>query len=52
MSDSYANPLKHLLGLSNVKNYDGSRTEWGNAVGAPIENGATEVAAQANVKCQ
>jgi hypothetical protein len=50
MSDSYANPLKHLLGLSNVKNYDGSWAEWGNAVGAPIETGATEVAAQPNVK--
>jgi thiosulfate/3-mercaptopyruvate sulfurtransferase len=29
--------LKHLLGLSNVKNYDGSWTEWGNLVGAPVE---------------
>jgi thiosulfate/3-mercaptopyruvate sulfurtransferase len=29
--------LKYLLGLENVKNYDGSWTEYGNIVGAPIE---------------
>jgi thiosulfate/3-mercaptopyruvate sulfurtransferase len=29
--------LKYLLGMSNVKNYDGSWTEYGNVVGAPIE---------------
>jgi thiosulfate/3-mercaptopyruvate sulfurtransferase len=29
--------LKHLLGHQNVKNYDGSWTEWGNLVGAPVE---------------
>ena len=29
--------LKHLLGFENVKNYDGSWTEWGNLVGAPVE---------------
>jgi len=29
--------LKYLLGFKNVKNYDGSWTEWGNRVGAPIE---------------
>jgi thiosulfate/3-mercaptopyruvate sulfurtransferase len=29
--------LKYLLGLPSVKNYDGSWTEWGNLVGAPIE---------------
>jgi thiosulfate/3-mercaptopyruvate sulfurtransferase len=29
--------LKYLLGYDNVKNYDGSWTEWGNIVGAPIE---------------
>jgi len=29
--------LKHLLGYKNVKNYDGSWTEWGNLVAAPIE---------------
>jgi thiosulfate/3-mercaptopyruvate sulfurtransferase len=31
--------LKYLLGVSNVRNYDGSWTEWGNLVGAPIERG-------------
>jgi thiosulfate/3-mercaptopyruvate sulfurtransferase len=29
--------LKHLLGHPNVKNYDGSWTEWGNLVGAQVE---------------
>ena len=29
--------LKNLLGFSNVRNYDGSWTEWGNLVGVPIE---------------
>jgi thiosulfate/3-mercaptopyruvate sulfurtransferase len=29
--------LKYLLGHRNVKNYDGSWTEWGNLIGAPIE---------------
>lgn len=29
--------LKYLLGFSQVRNYDGSWTEWGNAVGVPIE---------------
>ena len=29
--------LKYLLGFKNVKNYDGSWTEWGNSVGVPIE---------------
>ena len=29
--------LKHLLGYKAVKNYDGSWTEWGNLVGAPVE---------------
>ena len=29
--------LTHLLGYPNVKNYDGSWTEWGNSVGLPIE---------------
>ena len=29
--------LTHLLGHTNVRNYDGSWTEWGNLVGAPIE---------------
>jgi thiosulfate/3-mercaptopyruvate sulfurtransferase len=29
--------LKYLLGFTNVRNYDGSWTEWGNLVGVPIE---------------
>ena len=29
--------LKYLLGYPNVRNYDGSWTEWGNMVGVPIE---------------
>jgi len=32
--------LKYLLGYHGVTNYDGSWTEWGNLVGAPIEKGA------------
>ena len=32
--------LKYLLGYPDVKNYDGSWTEWGNLVGAPVERGA------------
>ncbi len=32
--------LTYLLGYSNVKNYDGSWTEWGNLVNAPIKKGA------------
>lgn len=31
--------LKYLLGFDDVKNYDGSWSEWGNLVGAPIEKG-------------
>ncbi|MCH7879170.1 MAG: sulfurtransferase [candidate division Zixibacteria bacterium] len=31
--------LKYLLGFENVRNYDGSWTEWGNLVGAAIETG-------------
>jgi thiosulfate/3-mercaptopyruvate sulfurtransferase len=29
--------LTHLLGYKQVRNYDGSWTEWGNLVGVPIE---------------
>jgi thiosulfate/3-mercaptopyruvate sulfurtransferase len=31
--------LSELLGFQSVRNYDGSWTEWGNLVGAPIETG-------------
>ncbi|MDX2375354.1 sulfurtransferase [Microbacterium sp. LRZ72] len=31
--------LTHLLGLPNVRNYDGSWTEWGSAVRVPIVTG-------------
>ncbi len=29
--------LSYLLGYTNVRNYDGSWTEWGSLIGAPIE---------------
>ncbi|HEX8969641.1 MAG TPA: sulfurtransferase [Chloroflexota bacterium] len=32
--------LKELLGFNNVKNYDGSWTEYGSVIGVPIENPA------------
>ena len=31
--------LQHLLGFENVRNYDGSWTEWGSAVRVPIATG-------------
>jgi thiosulfate/3-mercaptopyruvate sulfurtransferase len=31
--------LKYLLGFDNVRNYDGSWTEWGSLVGVPIVRG-------------
>ncbi len=39
--------LKYLLGVNNVTNYDGSWTEWGNLVGAPVEKGAAKSVGQA-----
>jgi len=32
--------LSRILGLDKVRNYDGSWTEWGNLVRAPVETGA------------
>jgi len=34
--------LKYLLGYDNVLNYDGSWTEWGNLIGAPVVNKTVE----------
>jgi thiosulfate/3-mercaptopyruvate sulfurtransferase len=34
--------LKYLLGYPHVRNYDGSWTEWGSLVGAPIERSGGE----------
>ena len=36
--------LSYLLGYDHVRNYDGSWTEWGNLVGAPVERGAAHTA--------
>ncbi len=38
--------LKYLLGFNHVTNYDGSWTEWGNLVGAPVEKGVAKAAHQ------
>lgn len=37
--------LKYLLGYKDVVNYDGSWTEWGNLVGAPVERTSRSQAA-------
>ena len=34
--------LRELLGFEDVRNYDGSWTEWGNTIRAPIETGEAE----------
>jgi thiosulfate/3-mercaptopyruvate sulfurtransferase len=34
--------LHELLGFDDVRNYDGSWTEWGNLIGAPIETGEAD----------
>ncbi|MGD0462713.1 MAG: sulfurtransferase [Tepidisphaeraceae bacterium] len=43
--------MKYLLGVDNVKNYDGSWTEWGNLIGAPIETGEDANWPGPQVKC-
>lgn len=42
--------LKYLLGYDNVKNYDGSWTEWGNLIGAPVVNETVQSAKAAGAK--
>ena len=44
--------IKYLLGHGDAKNYDGSWTEWGNLVGAPIEKGEGVTSAPPAVKCE
>lgn len=39
--------LKYLLGYENIKNYDGSWTEWGNLVGVDVATGSGEEASSA-----
>jgi Rhodanese-related sulfurtransferase len=34
--------LSELLGFTNVENYDGSWTEWGNGIRTPIETGTSD----------
>lgn len=41
--------LKYLLGFENVRNYDGSWTEWGNLIGAPVSNPSVESAKAATL---
>lgn len=42
--------LQELLGFPKVRNYDGSWTEWGNAVGVPIEKGEPDREAAAALR--
>jgi thiosulfate/3-mercaptopyruvate sulfurtransferase len=42
--------LKELLGFPNVRNYDGSWTEYGSVVGVPIENPAVQSRAAVGAK--
>src|ERR1700738_3334788 len=42
--------LKYLLGYDNVRNYDGSWTEWGNLIGSPIVNETAANAKAASAK--
>jgi thiosulfate/3-mercaptopyruvate sulfurtransferase len=42
--------LKYLLGYDNVRNYDGSWTEWGNLVGVPVANPHLESAKASSAK--
>ncbi|MFD6177146.1 MULTISPECIES: sulfurtransferase [unclassified Isoptericola] len=44
--------LRYLLGIDDVRNYDGSWTEWGNAVRVPIVAGAEPGEVPASVKQQ
>lgn len=42
--------LRYLLGFPKVRNYDGSWTEWGNLVGAPVETGGPQPKKKAQPK--
>jgi len=42
--------LKYLLGYNDVRNYDGSWTEWGNLIGSPIVNETASNAKVASAK--
>ena len=42
--------LNYLLGFENVRNYDGSWTEWGSLVGVPIARGVEPGHAKALIK--
>lgn len=43
--------LRYLLGYPDVRNYDGSWTEWGNLVGAPIERETATTKASSEAPC-